>query len=233
MSPARSTRSAFTAITEGTYWFLAIDVLLVLACAPTIVVWALLGGDPAGALWLGLSALPVLPALAASLYAWRKRSEDPDLSPASHFLRGYRLNLRDSLAVGAPALAILTVLALNITYGGALGTASFSAAFLVIGALVLLILVRALTIVSSFSFRLRDVLRLSVFTLLTKPLTTLALLSLGVLTVGLMHFVGEFALLIAASLLSYALWTSEQPVARLLRERFVRSEDSPAPGPAA
>lgn len=235
MTPPPKPRSVFMSITEGTYWFLVIDVLLMLAAAPTVLVWSVLGIDPANTLLLLLSALPVPPAVSAALYAWRRRSEDPDPVPASRFLHGYRVNLRDSLAVGAPALLILGILALNITYGAALGTASLSAAFLAIGALVLLVLVRALTIVSHFSFRIRDVLRLSAFTLLTKPLSTLALLSLGVLALGLMHFVGEFALLLAASLLTYALWQSEKPIAQLLRERFIRpdEESASAPGPAA
>ena len=85
-----------------------------------------------------------------------------------------------------------------------------------VGAAALLVLLRALAIVSRFSFRVRDVLRLSVFTLLVRPLSTLALLSLGVLTLGIVLAVGEFLLLATASLLVFALWSSERPVAQLL-----------------
>lgn len=236
MSSARQNRSVLTGATEWIYWLVTIDVLLVLACSPTILVWTLLTADPRNALFLVVAALPVAPAVSAALYAWRRRSEDRDLVPASRFLRGYRANLLDSLTVGAPAVLVLGILTANVTFGAQLGTASFNAAFLALGALVLLVLVRALTIVSNFSFRFVDVLRLSVFTLLTKPLSTLALVSLGVLTLGIVHLVGSFMLLLAGSLLTVALWHSEKPVARLLRERFVSpdaDDQEPVPAPAA
>lgn len=232
MTSVRQNRSVLTGVTEWVYWLVTIDVLLVVACSPTILAWTLLTAEPSSVLLLVVATLPVVPAVSAALYAWRRRSEDPDLVPASRFLRGYRLNLLDSLKVGVPAVLVLGILSANVTFGAQLGTASFNAAFLVLGALVLVVLVRALTIVSNFSFRLVDVLRLSVFTLLTKPLSTLALLSLGVLTLGLVQFIGSFMLLLAGSLLTVALWHSEKPVARLLRERFVSPDEEPVPAPA-
>src|SRR5699024_1092352 len=53
------------------------------------------------------------------------------------------------------------------------------------------------------------------------PLATLALLSLGVLALGIILVVGEFLLLVTASLLAFALWAAERPVAQLLTEQFV------------
>lgn len=237
MTPPRRPRSVFTALTEGIYWFVVIDVLLVLASFPTVLAWGLLTADASNVVLLVISTLPVAPAVSAALYAWRARSRDTDLVPASRFLHGYRVNLVDSLKIALPAIAILAVLSANITYGAALGTASLSTAFLVIGALVLLLLTRAITVVSQFSFRFIDVVRLSIFTLLTKPLSTLALLSLGVLTVGLAAFVGGFSLLLAASLLTFALWSSERPIARLLAEQFTapapEAAGEPEPRPAS
>ena len=67
---------------------------------------------------------------------------------------------------------------------------------------------------------MRDTLRLTAFTLLVTPLSTLALLSLGVLTLGIVLMAGEFMLPVVASLLVFALWASERPVVRLLTEQF-------------
>src|SRR5699024_10138849 len=148
--------------------------------------------------------------------------------PARHFVRGYRLNALDSLRVGAPLLLVLGVLGVNITQGGAVGTSALALLFLALGVLVLLALVRAVSIVSAFSFRMIDVLRLAIFTLLARPLATLALLSLGVLVLGIVLVIGEFLLLFTASLLVFALWASERPVAALLTERFVGSSQPSA-----
>lgn len=226
MTSPRRSRGLFTEITEAVYWFLVIDVMLVLASAPTIVVWALIAQGELNALLFTIAALPLLPAISAALYTWRVRSTDDELVPARHFLHGYRVNLRDSLMAGVPALLVLGLLLFNIAHGGAAGTRALNAVFLVLAVLVLLVLTRALSIVSAFSFRTIDVFRLTAFTLLTKPLSTLALISLGVLTLGLMVVVGEFLLLVTASLLTFALWASEKPVSQLLTERFVLTDET-------
>src|SRR5699024_6327981 len=182
MTPPRRPRGLFLEITEGIYWFLVVDVLLVLASAPTLLLWTMLGTGWLTALWFMLAALPMLPAVAAGLYACRAWREDQELTPARHFLRGYRLNALDSLKVGAPLLLVLGVLGVNLTQGGSAGAGALGAVFLVLGAVALLLLVRVLSIASTFSFRSIDIFRLAAFTLLMRPLATLALLSLGVLT---------------------------------------------------
>ncbi|MGO3314692.1 MAG: DUF624 domain-containing protein, partial [Brachybacterium tyrofermentans] len=130
MTSVRQNRSVLTGVTEWVYWLVTIDVLLVVACSPTILAWTLLTAEPSSVLLLVVATLPVVPAVSAALYAWRRRSEDPDLVPASRFLRGYRLNLLDSLKVGVPAVLVLGILSANVTFGAQLGTASFNAAFL-------------------------------------------------------------------------------------------------------
>jgi len=225
MTPPRRARGLFHELTEGIYWFLALDVLLVLAAAPTLLLWTMLGQGPLSMFLFALAAIPLLPALAAGLYTCRAWRADGELLPARHFLRGYRLNVLDSLKIGTPLLLVLGVLGVNVTHGEAVGTSSFSPVFLVLGAVVLLLLARALSIVSTFSFRAIDVFRLTAFTLLVRPLRTLALVSLGVLTLGIVLVIGEFLLLATASLLVFALWASERPVAALLAERFVSPAD--------
>ncbi|APX33678.1 hypothetical protein BH708_14215 [Brachybacterium sp. P6-10-X1] len=226
MAPPRRSRGLFTEITETVYWFLVIDVMLVLTSAPTIVVWTLIAQGELNALLFAIAALPLLPAISGALYTWRARSTDDELVPARRFLHGYRVNLRDSMSVGGPALLVLGLLLFNIAHGDAADTRALNAVFGVLAVLALLVLTRALSIVSAFSFRTIDVYRLTAFTLLTKPLSTLALISLGVLTLGLILVIGEFLLLVTGSLLTFALWVSEKPVAQLLTERFVLTDET-------
>lgn len=239
MTPPRRPRGLFTDLTEGVYWFLVTDVFLVLAVAPTLVLWTVTAPSALSSLLFVVAALPLLPALSAGLYACRAWREEQELVPARHFLRGYRLNALESLAVGVPPLLVLALATFNLGRPAAGGFGVGTIAFLVVGAAAMLMLVRALSIVSRFTFRLRDVHRLAAFTLLTKPLPTLALLSLGVLTLGGALLIGEFLLLVTASLLVYALWVSERPVAEMLEEQFVApavspeqpGEDAPAAAP--
>src|SRR5690625_1015305 len=166
MTPTRRARGLFHEITEGVYWFLALDVLLLLAAAPTLLLWSVIGAGPLSALLFVPAALPRLPALAAGLYTCRAWRTDHALVPARYFVRGYRLNALDSLRVGAPLLLVLGVLGVNITQGGAVGTSALALLFLALGVLVLLALVRAVSIVSAFSFRMIALLSLAFFTLL-------------------------------------------------------------------
>ena len=71
MTPPRRPRGLFIDLTEGVYWFLALDVLLVLASAPTLVLWTVMSPGPMSSLLFVLGAFPMLPALASGLYACR------------------------------------------------------------------------------------------------------------------------------------------------------------------
>src|SRR5699024_5262255 len=95
-----------------------------------------------------------LPALSAALWAWRARAEDPDPVPLRRFLRGYRLNLVDSLKIGVPGLVVLTVLATNITYGDVTRTSALSGACFLVSVMVALLLCWSLWITSALSFLL-------------------------------------------------------------------------------
>lgn len=229
MSSSQAARSTFTRVTEGVYWLLVIEALILLACSPTLLVWTLLDPGPGSVLLRVLALIPVVPALAAAASAWQARSEDPDPVPARRFLRGYRLSLADSLALGLPATVVLAVLATDLTFARELGTRSLSPLLLVLMALVLLVLARAVTILSRFRFRRRDLLRLSVLSLVALPLRTLGLVSLGILALGLVLLAGGAGLLPAVSLLSFATWHAERPVGDWVQERFV----SPSPDRAA
>src|SRR5699024_4230990 len=165
--------------------------LLVLASLPTAMVWMLLAQDASNIPLYTASLLFVLPAVAAAFWAWRARAQDFDPVPLSRFLRGYRLNVLDSLKIGVPGVVVLTVMT------------------------------RALSSLSTFSFRFVDVLRLSVFTLLTMPLRTLSMLSLWVLMAGISVLVGDYAFLFTASLLTLTMYHSERPVISRIRGQFV------------
>ncbi|MCW1804523.1 hypothetical protein [Brachybacterium squillarum] len=221
--PTRDDRSTFTRITETVLWFVVADLLVVLSCAPTVVVWMLLAQDASNLVLYAVSALCVPPALTAALAAWRRRDEDPEPDVLRAYLRGYRRTVADALKVGVPAVLALTVLGTNLGAGAAAGFGALNAVFVLLALAVVLLALRALVISSAFTFRLRDLVRLSVFTLLTMPLRTLALVSLGVLTLGSVLVVGDYVLVLAASVLSFALWRSEQAVLARVRAEFVAS----------
>ena len=209
--------AAVTVITEGVYRALVIEALLVLAALPALLASSLLPAGPLGTALLVLAALPLLPAHAAALHAWSRRGTGGDLTPAADLLRGLRLSTADSLRLGLPALVLLAAL----TTVASTATSVQRGVLLAAAGVLALLLARGLTILARFRFRTVDVLRLAVHTLLARPLATLALLSLGILTVGSAVLVGAFVPLLCGSLLLLALSRSEAPVVALVEERFV------------
>lgn len=208
------------------HWFLLLELWFLLATAPGLALAFWLAPDPSNLPLFALAAVPLGPALAAALFAWRRRDEATtadDVAPSPSFRRGYAVNLRDALAVWVPAVAVLLVLGVNVSFGGGTAGGALAGVQVVLAVVVLLVALRALAVASTFSFRLRDVLRIAVFTLYTTPLRTLGLLSSVVLAVGLTVVTFDAVVVLLASVLTFGLLRNEAPVLDLVRERFVAS----------
>lgn len=233
MSPAPSLRAALALLTEAVYWLLVIGALLLLASSPALILWALLPSTGLGMLLMVLAALPLLPAVTAGLHAAQQRGASESLTPARDYLRGYRRTAVDALRHGGPLLLVLGILAVNIGAGEASPLPGLRLFFLAVALVVLAMLVRTLSIAAQFSFRAVDMPRLAVHSLVSRPLGTAALLSLGVLTIGLGALVGEFIIAATCSALLLALHSAERPTMDAIRERFVAAEPGGTPASAA
>src|SRR5690625_7033642 len=98
----RDDRGTLERVTQALYWFVVIDVLLVVTSAPTVVTWMLLARDASNIPLYTASLLFILPAAAAAFWASRAWTEDPDPVPWARFLRGRRLNPVASPRSGRP-----------------------------------------------------------------------------------------------------------------------------------
>lgn len=156
------------------YTLLVVEFGLLLTAAPGLV--ALLLRRDASNLPLAAACLiPAGPAMSAALYALHRRKLDlTDLHPAAAFWRGYRLNVRSSLGVFLPWLALLTMVAMTLTHRGASGIPGWWLLLLVVIAVAATVwLTIALVITSLFAFRVIDVARLAAYFLIRTPRVTL------------------------------------------------------------
>jgi hypothetical protein len=163
---------------------LTVEALLLLTAAPGLAGLFLLAPDPANLPLAAACLLPLGPAAAAALYALHHRSRDlTELRPARAFLRGWRLGARAALALWAPLLGWLTVIAFTLTHFSATGLPRWWAALLaLIGTGSLLWGAHALVLTALFTFRARDTARLAAHFLLRQPRATLSAASLLVVT---------------------------------------------------
>lgn len=144
------------------YGVMVAGVLLVLANILLVLAPILL--QP----WLVLLALvPVGPSLVAAAYAFNRLLAGEDTGVFRDFLRGYRANFRQALAVWLPYLLALAVVVINLLLlPGTLDPANpaQSAArvgLLGLGLLVTTAGVTAMLLLARFTFRVRDIYRLS------------------------------------------------------------------------
>jgi hypothetical protein len=144
---------------------LVIELGLLLAAAPGLVLLALLVPDASNAPLAALALVPVGPAVSAAVFAWRATLREPGLEPLRHFVRGYRANVVDVLRWWVPTLVLLTVLVTNLAHLDVVITAPVPRA--VVRAVLLAVLVatplwaaHVLVLTSLFTLRTRDAARL-------------------------------------------------------------------------
>lgn len=212
--------SALSRWSAVVYWFLAIEGMLLLTSAPGLVLLTLLDRDVSNAPLVALACVPFGPSVAAALFAWRVFARDRDLSPARHFWRGYRLDVLDVLRWWVPTLAVLAIIAVNLTHLGTLGLPPvLGVALAVVALLVVLWSGHALVLSALFSFRTRDVARLGAYFVAGKPLVTLGFVSVLVLT-GALAYASDWLLVLLAAPLTYLYARTAAPMVASAEAQF-------------
>jgi hypothetical protein len=207
--------------TAVVYWYLIVEVLLVVAVLPGALGSLFLERTPANAPLFALCLVPVGPAVSAALFALRDRTKAEGLTPAVSFWRGYRLNWADALKVWVPGLVAGVVILLGLANVGAPGVPGwFAGALVAVGVGLLLWLVNALMIVSFFGFRTRDAARLAAHFLGARPLVTLGSLSLLVLAAGIVVLTTEALFGLLAAVWLGLVLRNARPLLADVEERF-------------
>lgn len=223
-SRPEETESAIGRTATRIYWFVVIDLLVVLASLPGAILLMLLTPDASNLPIVAIALVPLGPALSAAVYAWRDHDQERDLHPGRHFWRGYRLNALDVARLWVPALALLTVLGINATNLEAVGLpGTLRVTIAVIAVVVVLWTAHAVVLASVFNFRTRDVARLAIYYVAARPLVTLGVVSLLVVSLGLVLLVSDFVLGFAASVLTFWLWRNARTMVKDVEARFLRS----------
>lgn len=215
------------------HWFVVVTVLMALTALPTAVVVPLLAPDLSNAPLLALALVPVGPTLGGAVFAWNRFLTDRDDQPARHFLRGYRLNVVDTLRVWVPVLAVLAVVGVNVAHADALPLGgAFATGGVVIAVVLCVWAAHALVVTSLFAFRARDVARLAAYFLVVSWRATLNALALLVVVVGAVVLVSDWVVLLLAAPATYLLVAGSRPMTDVVRRRFVATGEEAAEEPA-
>lgn len=204
------------------YSLLAIELMLLVTTLPGLIPLVLLDRDASNAPLAVACAVPLGPALSAAIYALRKHKGDlTDLRPAAAFWRGYRLNVGGVLRVWIPWLALIAVLAVNLSHARAAAIPGWWMGLLVALAVAsALWMANALVIVSLFSFRTIDIARLAAYFLGRTRSVTLGDLGLLICAAGLVAVASEAVLALVGVLFAAFLLRVSRPMIALVTEEF-------------
>jgi len=204
--PGETGNGTLGRLTRFIYWYGMLTLLIAITTVPAWVIALLLAPEFSNFPLFALAMVPVGPALSAALYTVRARYRFEDQGPWRVFWRGYRLNFLSSLKFWVPALVILGILGFTMIFGALVNlTTLHRIVMTVIGAIVLLLTMQALSISSFFNFRFSDTVRLAVSQTFMNPRVALGLVAVAVLAFGIIWFANEFWLVAASGILA-ALW---------------------------
>ncbi|WP_051799566.1 hypothetical protein [Catenuloplanes japonicus] len=181
------------------------------ACSPTVAAGLALGGDVSNLPLLAVAALPVGPGVAAALSCLHAHRPDlADLHPSADYLRAWRALASVSLRLWAPFLALLTVLAINLTHLDVAGVPGWWAVPLTLIAVAACLWAAvALTLTAlSPDAPASVVARRAAYQLMCRPGLSLVTAVLLIVAAGLTLAWSEAALLIASPVLLLALLRS-------------------------
>src|SRR4029453_15001616 len=206
---------------------LLVAVNALLGLAPLLL--ALTGSSCLGGVGLLLALVSsglVGAPLVAGMYAFNRLLAGHDTGVFRDFVRGYRENFLPALAVWLPYLVVLAVLAYNLYFlPGGLDTSDPLAAVARVGLIGLSLLVLSagvtgLLLLSRFTFRVRDLLRLSLYCLGAQKRVSLG--NAGILFVSgfLLLFTTAFLLLFIAGLVVYLICLNSRPLLKFMEEEF-------------
>lgn len=199
------------------------SALLVLANA--LLPAALLAAPFAGS-WLVLVALiPVGPSLVSCMYAFNRMHAGHEGSVYRDFIRGYRMNAGQALQVWLPYLLVLAVIAVNLAGLPSLGLATQAAPALRLALLVLALLaatagLNALLLLSRFSFRTRDLYRLSLYSFSARKRVSLGNMGILFVTGTLLLATTAYLLPLLAGAVVFLVCLNSRPLLKLVEEKF-------------
>ena len=214
---------------NGLWWFVMVQAGLLVTLLPTGVVFAAVEPTVATVALYGVAALPVGPALQAGMFALRRPEASIRQHPWSRYWEGWRLGWRQSLVVWAPVVVLVGV----VQAASAVMDADAIARPLVIVGLILggvagVIAVGTLSVIATFSFRTRDVPRVALFAMGSKPFSTAGLIGVVFVVVALEAQRLAAALLWLVVLFCPALLVMSRAVQELIRVKLVAEPATPS-----
>ncbi|QSZ48033.1 YesL family protein [Arthrobacter sp. D5-1] len=206
--------------------------LLVLANALVVLMPLLAGLVGPGAL---VGFVLVGPSVVASCYAFNRLLAGEDTGVFHDFVKAYRRNFGQALAVWLPYAALLAVIASNLASlpGSNLEAVAARIGLVGLGLLVSTAALHAMLLLARFDFRTVDIYRLSIYSIGVRKRVALGNVGILFITGFVLISTSVWLMLFAAGLLVYLLCMNSRPLLALVEEKFTVSVAVSAAGSLA
>lgn len=175
-----------------------------------------------------LALIPTGPSISALFYSIGKLIREKELSPLKDFFYGYKINLKDTLKFWIPLLLVFYILIVDIQYFNAnasTGHSVLSVLFLIGIVLLLVVLLNAFLINAGFSFRTKDVWKLSVYYSFKKLKITFGNIGMVIITLFLTTITSNFLIIFTASLVCYVFMLNSKSVLEDIKLNFCEPQN--------
>jgi uncharacterized membrane protein YesL len=221
------------------YGVMVADALLVVSNIVVVLAPVLVGLANAAGGSSGLGGVAVLlsfvlagPSLVATAYAFNRLLAGEETGVFGDFVRGYRSNFRQALAVWVPYAMVLAVIVFNLNLlPGSLspgpGNPAQAAArigLLGLGLLVATAGVTAMLLQARFTFRVRDLYRLSLYSLGAQKRVSLGTAGILFVTAFLLTVTTAGLMLVMAGPVVYLICLNSRPLLRFVEQKFTVQE---------
>lgn len=218
-APQQATRNSFG---NALWWFVMVQAGLLVTLVPVVLVFIWVEGGLIATVAYALAGLLVGPSLQAGMYALRRPEAALRQTAWNRYWEGWRVGGRQSLIIWAPAVVLVAgVQALSQAVPPEAIARPLVIMGFILGGVLTAISITTLTVISTFTFRTRDVPRVALFAMGSKPFAAIGLVLIvamagwGVL-IGFEAVVVTFAVVVCWGLLAVT-----RPMHAIIRKKLV------------
>ena len=211
------------------YWILLTNIYFVATNAVFIFFFMTLKPSFSNIALYALALIPSGPAISGLLYSMEKLVRTKELSPTADFFYGYRTNLKGTFFVWTIILAVYFVLLIDLQYLRVTVTPINQIIFVVVLVLTFIwtmLSINMLMIYARFTFRIRDLVKLSAYYQFMKFKQTIGNLFILFLVAFLTVITTDFLVIFIASLIAMAMTFNSRSIHEHIERNFLKKPHS-------
>jgi uncharacterized membrane protein YesL len=216
-------------LTSHIYWLIMTNIYFILCNGLFLFFFMTLEPSFSNITIYFLALIPTGPSISALFFSIGKLIREKDLSPLRDFFHGYKINFKDTMKFWLPLLLVLYILFVDLQYFNSNSTTIndiLSVLFSIAIILMIVLVMYAFLINAGFTFRLKDIWKLSVYYSFTKLKITFGNIGIVIILLFLSSIVSDFLIVFAASLVCYLFMLNSKEVIEHIKINFTDSQEN-------